>query len=57
MFGIRGENCDKKIEGPVLKAAEIMGGKAGGKGNEFKGGGPLLNKSKEAFEKAKELLK
>jgi hypothetical protein len=30
-----------------------MGGSAGGKGNEFKGGGPLKEKGKEAFEKLK----
>jgi alanyl-tRNA synthetase len=57
VFGIKGENCKKNIEKIVKEAAKIMGGSAGGKGNEFKGGGPLKEKGKEAFEKVKELIK
>jgi hypothetical protein len=32
-----------------------MGGFAGGRDNEFKGGGPLKNKGKEAYDKIKKL--
>jgi len=53
VFGIKGEKCKKNIEKIVKEAARIMGGSAGGRGNEFKGGGPLKEKSKEAYEKLK----
>ena len=51
VFGIRGERCKDKIENIVKEAARIMGGSAGGSANEFKGGGPLKEKGKEAFKK------
>jgi len=51
VFGIKGEECKEDIEKIVKEAAKIMGGSAGGSGNEFKGGGPLKEKSKEAYEK------
>ena len=51
VFGIKGEECKEDIERIVKEAAKIMGGSAGGKGNEFKGGGPLKDKGKEAFKK------
>jgi len=57
VFGIKGKECKKDIEKIVKEIAEIMGGSAGGTGNEFKGGGPLKEKSKEAFEKFKKVLK
>ncbi|MEM5781858.1 MAG: DHHA1 domain-containing protein, partial [Candidatus Aenigmatarchaeota archaeon] len=53
VFGIRGKDCKVNIEKIVKEIAKIMGGSAGGKGNEIKGGGPLKEKSKEAFEKFK----
>jgi alanyl-tRNA synthetase len=53
VFGIKGEKCTKDIEKIVKEVAKIMGGSAGGSGNEFKGGGPLKDKGKEAFEKIK----
>jgi len=57
IFGIKGKDCKIDIENIVKEAAKIMGGSAGGYGNEFKGGGPLKEKSKEAFEKVKKLIK
>jgi len=58
VYGIRGENCVVNVEALVKKAAEIMGGKAGsGKNeNEFKGGGPLKEKSEQAFEEIKKMI-
>jgi len=53
IYGIKGEKCKDEIEKIVKEAAKIMGGSAGGRGNEFKGGGPLKDKGKEAFEKVK----
>jgi alanyl-tRNA synthetase len=53
VFGIKGEKCKVDIEKVVKEAAKTMGGSAGRSGNEFKGGGPLKNKSKEAYEKIK----
>lgn len=55
VFGIRGNKCKKNIKPIVKEIAEIMGGSAGGFKNEFKGGGPLKNKGKEAYEKFKKL--
>ncbi|RLG21269.1 alanine--tRNA ligase [Candidatus Micrarchaeota archaeon] len=46
----------KPVKEAVEKAAEIMGGKAGGKGNEWKGGGPEKNKYKEAFNQVRKIL-
>jgi alanyl-tRNA synthetase len=53
IFGIKGEKCKKDIEKIVKEVAKIMGGSAGGSGDEFKGGGPLKEKGKEAYEKLK----
>jgi alanyl-tRNA synthetase len=53
VFGIKGEKCKEDIEKIVKEIAKIMGGSAGGSGNEFKGGGPFKNKGKEAFDKFK----
>jgi len=53
VFGIKGDGCKDNIEKIVKDIAKIMGGSAGGSGNEFKGGGPLKDKGKEAFEKFK----
>lgn len=53
VFGIKGKNCKEDVEKIVKDIAKIMGGSAGGSGNEFKGGGPLKDKGKEAFEKFK----
>lgn len=53
VFGIKGEKCKVDVEKLVKEAARIMGGSAGGSRNEFKGGGPLKEKSKEAYEKIK----
>jgi alanyl-tRNA synthetase len=55
VFGIKGEKCKENIEKIVKEAAKIMGGSAGGRDNEFKGGGPLKNKGKEAYDKIKKL--
>lgn len=57
VFGIKGNECKENIEKITKEVAEIMGGSAGGSGNEFKGGGPLKEKGKEAFEKFKKVLK
>jgi alanyl-tRNA synthetase len=57
VYGIKDEKCKVDIGKIVKEAAEIMGGSAGGSGNEFKGGGPLKEKSKEAYEKLKTLWK
>jgi alanyl-tRNA synthetase len=56
VFGIKGKECKKDIEKAVKEAASIMGGSAGGR-EEIKGGGPLKEKSKEAYERAKKILK
>ena len=53
VFAIKGENCSCDVEVVATKVAEIMGGKIGNKGNEFKGGGPLRDKSSEEFELVK----
>lgn len=53
VVGVRGEKSKVDIEKIVKEAAKIMGGSASGRGNEFKGGGPLKDKSKEAYEKLK----
>lgn len=53
VYGIKGEECKEDIGSIVKEVAKIMGGSAGGKGNEFKGGGPLKDKGKEAFKKVK----
>jgi len=55
VFGIRGDGCKVDVEDVVKKVAKIMGGSAGGSKNEFKGGGPFKEKSKEAYEKVKDL--
>jgi alanyl-tRNA synthetase len=56
VLGIKGSKCKTKVEVAVSAAAKIMGGKAGGRGNEWKGGGPKKNKSKAAFEKVKKMV-
>ena len=56
VFGIKGKECKKDIEKAVKEAASIMGGSAGGR-EETKGGGPLKERSKEAYEKAKKMMK
>jgi alanyl-tRNA synthetase len=53
VFGIKGKDCKEDIGKIVKEIARIMGGSAGGSGNEFKGGGPMKGKGKEAFEKFK----
>ena len=50
VFGIRGKDCKEDIEKTIKEIAKIMGGSAGGSGNEFKGGGPL-KKDKKDFKK------
>ena len=57
VFGIRGSDCSVDVERFVKVASEVLGGKYGGKDVEFTGGGPLKEKSKEAYEKAKAMLK
>lgn len=57
VYGIKGSECKKNIESVIKGIAKIMGGSAGGFKNEYKGGGPLKEKSKEAFEKGKKLIK
>jgi len=47
VYGIRGEDCRDDIEKKVKEIAKMMGGYAGGFKNEFKGGGPLKEKSKD----------
>lgn len=54
--GFKGKDSKADVEKVVKKAAEIMGGKIGGKGNEFKGGGPLKDKSKQAYEEIKGMI-
>ncbi len=60
VYGARGEECPVDIEPLVMKAAEIIGGKAGTtpslKGKEFKGGGPLKENSEKAFEELKKMI-
>jgi len=51
VYGAKGSESDYDVEKVVKKAAEIMGGKAGGRGNEFRGGGPLKAKGREAVER------
>lgn len=55
--GFKGRKSKKDVEKAVKEAAKIMGGSAGGKGEEFKGGGPHKEKSKEAFNKFKREFK
>ena len=49
VFGIKSKDCGFDVESVVGEAASLMGGKSGGVGSEFKGGGPLRDKAKEAF--------
>ncbi len=56
VFGTKRPDSPAEVEEAVKKAAEVMGGKAGGKHNEWKGGGPAKHKTKEAFEAAKQVL-
>jgi alanyl-tRNA synthetase len=56
VFGIKGKECKDDISKAVKEAASVMGGSAGG-AEEIKGGGPLKEKSREAYEKAKRVLK
>jgi alanyl-tRNA synthetase len=56
VVGVRGEKCKVDVEKIVKEATRIMGGSASGRDNEFKGGGPLKDKGKEAFEKVKNLI-
>jgi alanyl-tRNA synthetase len=53
VFGIKGRDCKEDIEKTVKEIAKVMRGSAGGSDNEFKGGGPLKDKGREAFEKFK----
>ena len=53
VVGIRGERCKADIEKIVKESAKIMGGSASGHGNEFKGGGPMKERGKEAYDKLK----
>ncbi len=55
VFGVGGEKCKVDVENIVKSVAKIMGGSAGGSKNEFKGGGPLKEKSKEAYEKVSDI--
>jgi alanyl-tRNA synthetase len=55
VFGVRGEKCKVDVEKIVKKISKIMGGSAGGFNNEYKGGGPLKEKSKEAYEKTSDI--
>jgi alanyl-tRNA synthetase len=55
VFAVVGPSCTADIEAAVQAAARTMGGKAGRKGNEWKGGGPLKDKAKEAYEAAKKI--
>lgn len=57
IFGIRGEKSKTDVKKVVEEGTKIMGGKAGGRGNEFKGGGPKKDKTKEAYEKVRKMLK
>jgi len=54
VFGI---GKDKIVEKLVKEIARLMGGSAGGSGNEYKGGGPLKVKSKEIYNKLKKQYK
>lgn len=59
VFGIRGSKCEKteeEIRKIVEEASKIMGGKAGGRNNEYKGGGPRKDKTEEAYKKVKKML-
>ncbi len=49
VFGIKGEDCGFDVEVVVGEAASLMGGKSGSVGGEFKGGGPLKDKARDAF--------
>jgi alanyl-tRNA synthetase len=53
VFGIRGAKSKADISKIAKEAARTMGGSAGGRENELKGGGPLKDKGKEAYERAK----
>ena len=53
---VLGKGKHAGLENVVEKCAEIMGGKAGGKPGEYKGGGPYAEKTKDAFEFAKKQL-
>jgi alanyl-tRNA synthetase len=56
VVGARGKKCNVELEAAVKEAAGIMGGFASGKGGEFKGGGPLKEKGKDAAERLKQIL-
>ncbi len=57
VYGAKGSKSKKNVEKVVKEISKIMGGSAGGRDNEYKGGGPLKEKSKEAFEKGKKMIK
>ena len=57
VFAISGEKCNIDVEPAVKKIAELFGGGYGKKGHEFSGGGPLKDKTKEAYEIAKEIIR
>ncbi len=56
VFGVKTPESQARVEEAVKKAAEVMDGKAGGKGNEWKGGGPEKEKFKEAAEIVKRFI-
>ncbi|MBU3904729.1 MAG: hypothetical protein KJ906_01100 [Nanoarchaeota archaeon] len=53
VYGIKGKDSDYDIESIVKTIGEKLGGRAGGQGNEFRGGGPLKDKGKEIVEEMK----
>ncbi|NYZ79737.1 hypothetical protein H0N95_00630, partial [Candidatus Micrarchaeota archaeon] len=56
IFGIGGEQCPVNVEHYVKTGSEMLGGRYGGKNNEFSGGGPLKEKSRDAYEKIKKMI-
>ncbi|MEM0372599.1 MAG: alanine--tRNA ligase [archaeon] len=56
VFGIRGDQCPVDVESLVREACAVLGGKYGSKKNEFTGGGPNKERSREAFERARAML-
>jgi alanyl-tRNA synthetase len=57
VFACRGEKCECNVEAAAKEAARVMGGSAGGRDPEWRGGGPLRDRARDAFEAAKKLLK
>ncbi len=56
VVGKKGPKSKANIEKPVKKAAQMMGGSAGGTKHDVKGGGPKKKEAKKAYEELKKMM-